>query len=223
MLNGLLIAANSLISLCYFVIAFLILLPFLRGLQKSSLVLATIGIFFSCALGHGGHVLMMVRSSSHYSSLLLKFQVGVDLITASVAIIYIALRRYYSFLIDGPLLLSQTQEKLELANAELKSINTKLESLVSERTALLEKANEKLATEVAERKQIISELNRSNAFLKAQQESGVDGILVVDENNQVVSYNKNFYQIWQIPESLVQQGDNRKVLKVAIKLPQNPE
>jgi two-component system, NtrC family, sensor kinase len=66
MLNVLLIAANSFISLCYFIIAFLILLPFLRGQQKTSLVLATISVFFSCGLGHGGHVLMMLSSNSQY-------------------------------------------------------------------------------------------------------------------------------------------------------------
>jgi two-component system, NtrC family, sensor kinase len=222
MLDGLLIAANGVISLCYFIIAFLILLPFLRGQQKTSLVLATISVFFSCGLGHSGHILMML-SSGHHTSLFLKFQVGADLMTASVAIVYITLRRYYSSLIDGPLLLSQTQEKLELANVELKSINTKLESLVNERTIELSLINEKLTAKAAERKQIISALNRSNAFLKAQQETGVDGILVVDENNQVLFYNKNFYQIWQIPELLVQQGDDRKILESVVTKPLHKE
>ena len=98
MLNGLLIGANSVISLCYFIIALMILLPFIRGQQKAPLALATMCVFFSCGLGHGAHVLMML--SSYHSSLSLKFQIGVDIITASVAITYIALRRYYSFLID---------------------------------------------------------------------------------------------------------------------------
>lgn len=186
MFYGLLIIANSVISISYFVIAFLILLPFLRGEQKTSLVLATIMVFFSCALGHGGHVLMMAFSNTSYSPLLLKLQVGVDLMTASVAITYIALRRYFSFLVDGPLLLNQTQAKLEKANSELLNLNTKLESLVLQRTIELSRANEELTLKAEERKDMIAALNRSNAFLKAQQEAGVDGILVVDENNQVV-------------------------------------
>ncbi|BDA73170.1 hypothetical protein CAL7716_073360 [Calothrix sp. PCC 7716] len=136
MLETLLIAANSFISICYFIIAFLILMPFLRGQQKTSLVLATISVFFSCGLGHGGHVLMMVSSSNQHS-LLLKFQVGVDLITAGIAITYIALRRYYSFLVDAPLLLNQAQDKLEFANAELKNINAKLEFKASQLEATL--------------------------------------------------------------------------------------
>ncbi len=223
MLNVLLITANSLISLCYFTIAFLLLLPFLRGQHKTLLVLATIMVFFSCALGHGGHVLMMASLENHQNSLLLKFQVVIDLMTAIVAVTYIGLRRYYSLLIDGPLLLSQTQEKLELANAKLARINTTLELQVKERTDELLKTNERLAAESAERKQAISALNRSNTFLKAQQESAQDGILVVDENNQVLFHNRKFYQIWQIPESLVQQGDDRKILELVITKPQNPE
>ncbi len=226
MLNGLLIAANSVISLCYFIIAFLILLPYLRGQQKTALVLATICVFFSCALGHGGHVLMMLSGSGHpadQSPVLLKLQVGIDSITAVVAITYIALRRYFSFLVDGPLLLTQAQAKLAVANAELKSMNTRLESLVAERTGELEKANQELAATAAERKQIIAALNRSNAFLKAQQEAGVDGILVVDEHDKVVFYNQNFYQIWQVPEELVQQGDDRKILELVVTKPVDSE
>ncbi len=226
MLNELLIVANAVISLCYFIIAFLILLPYLRGQQKTSLVLATICIFFSCALGHGGHVLMMLSASGHLTHqppLLLQFQIAVDFITAIVAITYIALRRYFSFLVDAPLLLNQAQQKLEFANTELKTLNTKLEFLVSERTLELEKANQELVAIATERTQIIAALNRTNAFLKAQQEAGVDGILVVDEFKQVVYYNQNFYQIWQIPESIVQQGDDQKILEFSITKPQNTE
>jgi two-component system, NtrC family, sensor kinase len=226
MLNGLLIGANGIISLCYFIIAFLILLPYLRGQQKTSLVLATICVFFSCALGHGGHVLMMLASKQHLatsSQYLLKLQVGVDSVTATVAITYIALRRYFSFLVDAPLLLNQAQAKLGIANAELKALNAKLESLVGERTKELEKANTELAAKNLENKQIISALNRSNAFLQAQQEIGVDGILVVDEHNQVVYYNQNFYQVWQIPESLVLQGDDRKILELVVTKPLNSQ
>lgn len=202
MLNGLLIAANSFISLCYFTIAFLIFLPFIRGQQKTALVLATILVFFSCALGHGGHVLLMAHNNAHQSTPLLLFQVGVDLITAIVAATYIALRRYYSLLIDGPLLLSQAQDQLAQANAELTRINASLESQVKERTDELLKANQILIAEVAERKQATSVLHRSNALLKALQEAAIDGILVVDENNEVVLYNQLFHQIWQIPETV---------------------
>ncbi|TWH43852.1 PAS domain S-box-containing protein [Dulcicalothrix desertica PCC 7102] len=165
---------------------------------------------------------MMLSDSQylvHQSSSLLKLQIGVDSVTAVVAITYIALRRYFSFLVDAPLLLTQAQAKLAVANEELKNLNLKLETTVSQRTLELEQANSMLAAKTFELNNTITALNRSNIFLKAQQETGVDGILVVDEHDQVVYYNQNFYKIWQIPEELVQQGDDKKILELVVKKP----
>ncbi|MBE9181974.1 PAS domain S-box protein [Oculatella sp. LEGE 06141] len=87
-----------------------------------------------------------------------------------------------------------------------------------------------LLIDVSERKRVENEhkqaelaLRRSNAILKAQQEVAIDGILVVDEHNQVVSYNQRFCQIWELPNSLVQQGDDRKVLELVLTKPQDPD
>ncbi|OKH43104.1 hypothetical protein NIES2101_31245 [Calothrix sp. HK-06] len=159
----------------------------------------------------------------HQSSVLLKLQIGIDSATAVVAITYIALRRYFSFLVDAPLLLTQAQAKLKAANEELKQLNNKLESIVSARTVELEQVNRMLAARTVELNNTISALNRSNAFLVAQQETGVDGILVVDEHDKVVYYNQNFYKIWQIPEELVQQGDDRKILELVVTKPMHQE
>jgi PAS domain-containing protein len=41
-------------------------------------------------------------------------------------------------------------------------------------------------------------------MLKAQQEAAIDGILVIDENRQIASYNQRFCELWQIPEQLIQ-------------------
>lgn len=226
MLNGILIGANGIISLCYFIIASLILRPFLRGEQKTSLVLATILVFFSCALGHGGHVLMMLWDSRHLvhqSSLLLKVQTVIDVSTAVIAITYIALRRYFSFLVDAPLLLNQAQAKLEVANAELKDLNSKLETLVDKRTLELKQANTMLEARTIELNQTVAALKRSNAFLQAQQETGRDGIIVVDEHMQVLFYNQNFYRIWHLPQEVAQQGDHQRMMTLAIEQMQDPE
>ncbi|OKH32233.1 hypothetical protein NIES2101_40890 [Calothrix sp. HK-06] len=158
----------------------------------------------------------MALSNTAHSALLLKLQIVVDSMTACIAITYIALRRYFSFLVDGPLLLNKTQEKLKLANTELHNLNTKLESLVLQRTLELSRANEELEAKASERKDMIAQLNRSNAFLKAQQEAGRDGIIVVDENMQILFYNQNFYQIWNLPEEVAREGDHQKMLTLAI-------
>lgn len=57
------------------------------------------------------------------------------------------------------------------------------------------------------------DLFRSNAMLKAQQEAAIDGILVLDENHRVASYNQRFCELWNIPKSLIQGGDEQLVLR----------
>lgn len=74
-----------------------------------------------------------------------------------------------------------------------------------------------------ERKQAELALRRSNALLKAQQEAAIDGILIVDENLEVISYNKRFSEIWQIPLEIVEAGDDRQVLPLAVEKTANPE
>ncbi|NET03858.1 MAG: PAS domain S-box protein [Symploca sp. SIO2B6] len=71
---------------------------------------------------------------------------------------------------------------------------------------LTDKATQ-LARIAIERSCAQEELLRSNAMLKAQQETAIDGILVIDENRLVASYNQRFRQLWQIPDQLLQYGD----------------
>ncbi len=59
-------------------------------------------------------------------------------------------------------------------------------------------------------------LRRSNAVLQAQQEAAIDGILVVDENFQIITYNRAFIEIWQIPLAVVESGDRQQVLSLVV-------
>lgn len=68
---------------------------------------------------------------------------------------------------------------------EIQQARETLEQRVQERTDELSQANEAL--------------QRSYSFLKAQQEAAIDGILAVDENRAVTSYNLRFCQMWNIP------------------------
>lgn len=70
-----------------------------------------------------------------------------------------------------------------------------------------------LARIAIERSLAQEDLFRSNAMLKAQQEAAIDGILVLDENQRVVSYNQRFCELWQISNSLIQTGDQQFILK----------
>lgn len=83
--------------------------------------------------------------------------------------------------------------------------------------------NANLKQEIHKRKQAEIALSRSNAALQAQQEVALDGILVVDENRQVCSYNRRFCEVWKIPPRLVQQHDSRQLVQHVINQLENPQ
>ncbi|MHC5725788.1 MAG: PAS domain S-box protein, partial [Nostoc sp.] len=61
-------------------------------------------------------------------------------------------------------------------------------------------------------RQAESDLQRTNALLQAQQEAAIDGILIIDENRAIGSFNQKFSQLWQIPAALFQTRDGRQLL-----------
>lgn len=80
-----------------------------------------------------------------------------------------------------------------------------------------------LARIAIERSYAQQELLRSNAMLKAQQEAAIDGILVIDENRQIASYNQRFCQLWQIPPQLIESGDEGGLLQCLLSQLENPQ
>jgi two-component system cell cycle sensor histidine kinase/response regulator CckA len=65
-------------------------------------------------------------------------------------------------------------------------------------------------------------LRESEELLKAIIESTADGILVVDENGKVLHVNKRFSKIWDIPDTLVETRDDKKLLDYVLDKLVNP-
>ncbi|MBN3873442.1 PAS domain S-box protein [Nostoc sp. JL33] len=83
---------------------------------------------------------------------------------------------------------------------------------VTELTKLMQKSEALPETLEKPDRQAESDLHRINALLQAQQEASIDGILIIDENRQVTSFNQKFSQLWQIPAVVLQTRDDRQLL-----------
>jgi signal transduction histidine kinase/CBS domain-containing protein/ActR/RegA family two-component response regulator len=71
--------------------------------------------------------------------------------------------------------------------------------------AQLEEANDQLAESVIN-------LQRSNALLVAEQEASFDGVLVIDEQRKVVTYNQKLLNLWKTSPELIAKGDDHELV-----------
>jgi diguanylate cyclase (GGDEF)-like protein/PAS domain S-box-containing protein len=67
--------------------------------------------------------------------------------------------------------------------------------------------------DITERKRAEKELEFSNVILSTQQETTIDGILVIDGKNAIISSNRRFADIWGISHILIETGNNVAVLR----------
>src|SRR5689334_11189891 len=58
-------------------------------------------------------------------------------------------------------------------------------------------------------------LKTTIAVLRAQQEAMLDGILVIDREGRIMSFNQRFLEIWHIPETAASKGDDNELLGYA--------
>ncbi len=79
------------------------------------------------------------------------------------------------------------------------------------------------AEDITERKRAQEDLNRTLSLLTATLDSTADGILVVDRHGKIVSYNRRFLDMWQLPESIAAMGDDAQALGAVRSQLENPE
>jgi len=77
--------------------------------------------------------------------------------------------------------------------------------------------------DITERKRNEEELAYRNIVLATQQETSIDGILVVDENGAIVSYNTRFAEMWGFPPEVVGSRSHLKPLQSALTKVADPE
>ena len=94
----------------------------------------------------------------------------------------------------------------------------------------LDHANARLQAELSERRRAQSvleereqELRLRNAILSIQQETTLDGMVMVDVNGQIVSSNRRFAGMWGISKAALEAGSGQRVLEWVMEQLANPE
>jgi PAS domain S-box-containing protein len=77
--------------------------------------------------------------------------------------------------------------------------------------------------DITQRKRAEEELQRKTAFLEAQVNSSIDGILVVDQNRETSLQNQRFVDMFKMPRHLADAGAEAKRLRWVTDLVKNPE
>ncbi|NTW33437.1 MAG: PAS domain S-box protein, partial [Bacteroidetes bacterium] len=78
-------------------------------------------------------------------------------------------------------------------------------------------------TNITERKLAEESLIFNNIILHTQQETSIDGILVVDEKGKILSYNQRFVKLWGITPDIIETKSDEKALQSVLDKLANPE
>jgi len=77
--------------------------------------------------------------------------------------------------------------------------------------------------DITQRREAQSEASRSLSLLRATLESTADGILVVDLNGKILSFNQKVADMWGIPAEVYSSGDDQRAIKMALEKLVNPD
>ena len=67
------------------------------------------------------------------------------------------------------------------------------------------------------------EIRQTISLLQSTLDSTADGILVIDRNGKIVSYNQRFAQLWGLPEEILEARDDRRAIEFVLGQLTDPE
>src|SRR5689334_936188 len=68
-----------------------------------------------------------------------------------------------------------------------------------------------------------AELRSAAEILHGVLDSTTDGILVVDTTGRIITYNRRFADMWQLPEEILATRDDARAIEVALRLLPDPD
>lgn len=86
-------------------------------------------------------------------------------------------------------------KKGDFVVGEFRSVPIKRDGKVVEKVGI--------ARDITKRKQMQEDLIYQKTLLEAIKESSIEGILMVDPNGKIISYNQEFLEIWKIPKKVI--------------------
>ena len=78
-------------------------------------------------------------------------------------------------------------------------------------------------TNITEQKEAEETLRYSKALLEAHNEANRDGLLLVDAQGKIISYNQSFIDVWRMPKEIVETKDDELALQFAMSQLVNPK
>jgi PAS domain S-box-containing protein len=77
--------------------------------------------------------------------------------------------------------------------------------------------------DINDRREAEAELKFKNALMTTQQEASIDGILIIDKNENVLSCNRRFADLWEIPREILETKSDERMLNSVLGKLVNPD
>ena len=119
---------------------------------------------------------------------------------------------------DGQVHISVTDTPTEDGICHFRIISTPVLSATGSVTAVIEAVED-----ITERKRSDEELRSKEICLQGILEATDDGILAIDEKGNIIKANRKFAELWKIPQSMINSGDDDTLLNFVLDQLQDPE
>lgn len=120
-------------------------------------------------------------------------------------------------------LITQARETVDLGEVEYNRPDGTTRTALLTSIPLKDQQAFGIAHDITERKQLKQAFKYSDSITEATLESIYHGILVVDDQGAVIKTNAKFAEIWGLPEQLIAEGDDQKLLDSVLEQLSEPE